>query len=71
MSLTRTISDVELSVTDDGNGAAMAGDLMRGLGIPGMRERLRQVGGSVSIASDERTGTMVSARIPYVVHGEQ
>ena len=71
VSLTRTISDVELSVTDDGNGAAMAGDLMRGLGIPGMRERLRQVGGSVSIASDERTGTMVSARIPYVVHGEQ
>ena len=71
VSLTKTISDVELSVTDDGNGAAMAGDLMRGLGIPGMRERLRQVGGSVSIASDGRTGTMVSARIPYVVHGEQ
>ncbi len=71
VSLTRTINDVELSVTDDGNGAAMAGDRMRGLGIPGMRERLRQVGGSVSIASDTRTGTMVSARIPYVVHGEQ
>jgi signal transduction histidine kinase len=36
-----------------------------------MRERLRQVGGSVSIASDGRTGTMVSARIPHVIHGEQ
>ena len=71
VSLTRTINGVELSVTDDGNGSAMAGDPMRGLGIPGMRERLRQVGGSVSIASDRRTGTMVSARIPYVVHGEQ
>ena len=71
VSLTRTINGVELSVTDDGNGAPIAGDLMRGLGIPGMRERLRQVGGSVSIASDGRTGTMVSARIPYVVHGEQ
>jgi signal transduction histidine kinase len=71
VSLTKTIYGVELSVTDDGDGAAMAGDLTRGLGIPGMRERLRQVGGSVSIASDRRTGTMVSARIPYVVHGEQ
>ena len=71
VSLTRTMNGVELSVTDDGNGAVMAGDLMRGLGIPGMRERLRQVGGSVSVASDGRTGTMVSARIPYVVHGEQ
>ena len=71
VSLTRTINGVELSVTDDGNGAALAGDAGRGLGIPGMRERLRQVGGSVSIASDARTGTMVSARIPYEVHGEQ
>ncbi len=71
VSLTRTINGVELSVTDDGNGSAMVGDPMRGLGIPGMRERLRQVGGSVSIASDRRTGTMVSARIPYVVRGEQ
>jgi len=71
VSLSRTTNGVELSVTDDGNGAAFAGDSMRGLGIPGMRERLRQVGGSVSILSDGRTGTMVSARIPYVVHGEQ
>lgn len=71
VSLTRTLHDVELSVTDDGSGAAMAGDLMPGLGIPGMRERLRQVGGSVSIASDGRTGTMVSARIPHVVPTEQ
>ncbi len=44
---------------------------MLGLGIPGMRERLRQVGGSVSVASDGRTGTMVSARIPYAVHVQQ
>ncbi len=70
VSLTRTMNGVELSVIDDGNGAAIAGDLARGLGIPGMRERLRQVGGSVSVASDGRTGTMVSARIPHAVHGE-
>jgi signal transduction histidine kinase len=71
VSLTKTTHGVDLSVTDDGSGAAMAGNLMRGLGIPGMRERLRQVGGSVSIESDGMTGTMVSAHIPYVVHGEQ
>ena len=71
VSLARTINGVELSVTDDGDGAVMDGVPMGGLGIPGMRERLRQVGGSVSIASDGKTGTMVSARIPYVVHGEQ
>jgi two-component system, NarL family, sensor histidine kinase ComP len=71
VSLTRTIKGVELSVSDDGNGPVIVGDRAHGLGIPGMRERLRQVGGSVSVASDGRTGTMVSARIPYVVHGAQ
>lgn len=71
VSLTKTMNGIELSVIDDGDGTVFAGDMRRGLGIPGMRERLRQVGGSVSIASDGRTGTMVSARIPYVVQGEQ
>jgi len=53
-------------------GAALAGASMRGLGIPGMRaERLARVGGSVSIASDGRTGTMVSAASRTIVHGEQ
>jgi signal transduction histidine kinase len=36
-----------------------------------MRERLRQVGGSVSVRSDGRAGTMVSARIPNAIHAEQ
>jgi len=71
VALTRTMSGVELSVTDDGGGPAIAGDWTRGLGIPGMRERLRQVGGSVSVMSDGTTGTMVSAHIPYAIHGEQ
>jgi len=71
VSLTRTMNGVELSVTDDGSGPVTTGERARGLGIPGMRERLRQVGGSVSVASDGGTGTMVSARIPYIVHGQQ
>ncbi len=71
VSLTRSLSGIELSITDDGSGAAMTGQPIGGLGIPGMRERVRQVGGSVSIFSDGRTGTMVSARIPHVVHPPQ
>ncbi len=71
VSLARTIDGVQLSVTDDGRGLASAGGLRRGLGIPGMRERLRQLGGSVAVASNGRTGTMVTARIPHPVHTEQ
>jgi signal transduction histidine kinase len=71
VSLARTMNGIELCVTDDGNGAPIAGDPVRGLGIPGMRERLRQVGGSVSVRSDGRAGTMVSARIPNAIHAEQ
>jgi len=71
VSLTRTLSGVELSVSDDGSGAVMPGPVPRGLGIPGMRERLRQVGGSISILSDGHSGTMVSARIPDVVQRAQ
>ncbi|HXH27695.1 MAG TPA: ATP-binding protein [Candidatus Polarisedimenticolia bacterium] len=69
VSLTRTFDGVELAIADDGDGAVFAGDQVRGLGIPGMRERLRQVGGSVSVASDGRSGTLVSARIPHEAHG--
>ncbi len=71
VALTRTTSGVELSVTDDGHGASAPGHLAGGLGIPGMRERLRQVGGSVSVGSNGGSGTMVSARIPHAVHREQ
>jgi signal transduction histidine kinase len=67
VSLTRTFNGVELLVADDGQGPATAGDLARGLGIPGMRERLRQVGGSVSVGSNGGAGTIVSARIPYSI----
>jgi len=71
VSLARTIDGVQLHVTDDGRGLTSDGDLRRGFGIPGMRERLRQVGGSVAFASNGRTGTMVTASIPYPVHGVQ
>jgi signal transduction histidine kinase len=69
VALTRTIDSIELSIIDDGHGDGRAVDRVQGSGITGMRERLRQVGGGVSIASDPARGTVVSARIPCMVHG--
>jgi two-component system sensor histidine kinase UhpB len=71
VSLTKAIDGVQLSVADDGGGLAGPGAPSRGLGIPGMRERLRQVGGSVVVASNGTAGTMVTARIPNPVHAGQ
>jgi signal transduction histidine kinase len=50
-----------LSVRDDGTG--FDAESGRGLGLLGMEERLRQVGGA-RIASRRGTGTTVSAEIP-------
>lgn len=54
-----------LTVVDDGRGFA-AGSAERGggLGIPGMRERLRLVGGRLQIDSRSGAGTTVVARVP-------
>jgi len=71
VSLDRTTEAVLLSVADDGSGLDTDHDLAHGLGIPGMRERLRHVGGSVAVASNGSVGTMVTACIPYSVHAEQ
>lgn len=59
-----------LEVQDDGKGigaAALAAkpsdEISLGVGIPGMRERLRELGGSLEIQSSER-GTLVVAHMP-------
>lgn len=51
-----------LSVRDDGTG--FDAESGRGLGLLGIEERLRQVGGALRIASRRGTGTTVSAEIP-------
>jgi two-component system sensor histidine kinase UhpB len=52
-----------LSITDDGIGAS-AGD-MRGLGLTGMEERVRALGGSVSFGpNSEGCGTCLTVRVP-------
>jgi signal transduction histidine kinase len=54
-----------LTIADDGRGFA-AGSAERGggLGIAGMRERLRNVGGRLRIGSRPGAGTTVVATVP-------
>jgi signal transduction histidine kinase len=51
-----------LRVSDRGRG--LGGEAGRGLGLAGMRERMRAVGGSVRIKSADGTGTSVEALAP-------
>jgi len=67
--ITRSDSQISLEVEDRGKGIppqkrqVMNSDGTAGVGIRGMRERLRQLGGSLEINSTE-TGTVVVARLP-------
>ena len=67
--ITRTSSDVRVEVADGGKGISpekqeeMATIGTPGVGIRGMRERLRQLGGSLDINSNGK-GTVVVARLP-------
>ena len=61
-------SFVIMAIEDNGRGmppgfAALVGSQELGLGLPGMRERLRELGGSLRIVSDEQ-GTIVRAIVP-------
>lgn len=56
-----------LTVHDDGVGVASSGSARTrggGMGIPGMRERLAQVGGTLTINRGKAGGTVVTATIP-------
>lgn len=67
--LTRTEEEVVLQVQDTGNGlrfeASTNGDGIEGVGvgIQGMRHRLKQLGGELALDS-ARTGTTVTATVP-------
>lgn len=69
VALTQTGSEIRLSVRDAGKGIPSdklsSGNTAAGLGvgIAGMRERMRQLGGHLHIASD-RSGTTVAAVLP-------
>jgi signal transduction histidine kinase len=67
--ITRSDNQIGLEVEDRGKGIppekrqVMNSDGTAGVGIRGMRERLRQLGGTLEINSNE-TGTVVVARLP-------
>jgi signal transduction histidine kinase len=56
---------VELTVTDDGRGfTAAPAEASTGFGLRSMGERLRQVGGTLTVASSPGAGTTIRAEIP-------
>ena len=68
--LARRDCEVVLQIKDQGKGLALAdcspdtnGALSLGVGIPGMKQRLRQLGGTLDITSNNG-GTTVSAVVP-------
>lgn len=55
---------IEITITDDGPGLPSGGDAVKsGFGISGMAERVRTLGGSLSIGTAASGGTRVSARL--------
>jgi len=53
--------DLLLTIADDGKGA---GEIIKGIGLSGMEERLGALGGSVSVSSAPEGGFTLSARVP-------
>lgn len=68
VALTYSAEHVAVAVTDDGRG--FDPEMAPGHGITGMRQRVEQVGGELSITSDSR-GSAVVATVPVAggVHG--
>jgi NarL family two-component system sensor histidine kinase LiaS len=56
--------EVTLTIADDGRGFALTDGQPGGIGLHSMRERLAEVGGSISIQSQPGAGTRVLARCP-------
>jgi signal transduction histidine kinase len=65
--LTRSGEKVALVVADDGVGMKLPEDAVKSLGLLGMRERMRAVGGDLEIQSEIGKGARVTARVPAAV----
>ncbi|MFD0143905.1 MULTISPECIES: sensor histidine kinase [unclassified Streptomyces] len=68
LTLTYLDDQVVLDIADDGRGfdlsAARDGAGVRGHGLPAMRARVRQLGGTLTVESTPGEGTVLSAAIP-------
>jgi signal transduction histidine kinase len=57
----RTDGTLTVQVRDDGVGGA---DATRGSGLVGLRDRVEAVGGTMTLDSPARAGTVLTARLP-------
>lgn len=57
-------SDLILSIVDDGCGFAVDSGPGNGLGLPTMSERMRVIGGNLTVASNPGIGTTITAILP-------
>jgi signal transduction histidine kinase len=63
--ITKTTSELKMQISDSGTGFdPKIARTRRGLGLLSMRERLRQVDGTISFMRIEPTGTRIDVRIP-------
>lgn len=60
--VTQRDHSIEVKVTDDGKG--FDSGRVRGMGILGMEERVKRIGGSLNIKSEPGKGSSVSAELP-------
>ena len=61
---------VQAVIADDGKGFEPGDEKRKGLGLLGMEERVRELGGSVRVASAPGRGTSVEIRLPRPNNGE-
>ncbi|RPI22303.1 MAG: hypothetical protein EHM61_22590, partial [Acidobacteria bacterium] len=54
-----------LTVEDDGVGFVPSTSFGKGLGLVGMEERVRELGGSMMLQSVQGTGTILRVRLPF------
>lgn len=68
VSLLSGVDEICLTVSDTGRGFDLEEALKKpGVGITSMRERLKLVGGELSIISEPEAGTLVQARVPLAL----
>ncbi|MGD8486288.1 MAG: sensor histidine kinase [Chloroflexota bacterium] len=58
-----------ITVTDNGRGFSQTEGFDRGMGLQGMRERARLIGGSLLVMSEISGGTTIEVRAPLVTAG--
>jgi signal transduction histidine kinase len=64
ISVSREAGELELVVEDDGIGLPPGGNRGRGMGLIGMEERVREIGGRFAVTARNGSGVQIRARLP-------